>query len=408
MPAVGRLSPTLPPACSAPQCLPCGATVSEGPRCPGRVPPRISRLPAAWTARDSQRGTIRILQVITDTDRRGAQIFAVDLAEHLDGEGRHVRTVALTGGAGSATLDVAALGTRRLAPVTLRNLRRWVRGADVVVAHGSSTLPAGLLAGLGTATPVVYRNIGDPAFWMARPDRRLRVRALLARTAAVVSLWRGGARFLVEVLGVPAGKVRVIPNAVRPERFRPADAGTRAAARQRFGLPADAVVLLSIAALHPEKHADTAIEALTGLPEAHLLVVGDGPCRPGLETLAALRAPGRVRFAGQIGDPEAAYAAADVLVLPSESEGLPAVLIEAGLAGVPAVASSSGGNAEIIEDGVTGRIVPPADPARLAAAVTDVLDAPGEVAERARRHCLGAFTIGPVAARWRDLLIEVL
>ena len=103
-----------------------------------------------------------VLSVITSTDRRGAETFAVGLGAALQARGRSVRTVALAPGASEASLEVPTLGPRTLAPGTLRALRQAGRGAGVVVAHGSRALPACALATLGSGSALVYRNIGDP------------------------------------------------------------------------------------------------------------------------------------------------------------------------------------------------------------------------------------------------------
>ena len=91
---------------------------------------------------------LRVLQVITDPDRRGAQLFAVDLGDALGHVGIEVRTVALAGSQNTPKLDVPALGRRRIAWSTLVALRRELAHVDVAVAHGAQTLPACALATL--------------------------------------------------------------------------------------------------------------------------------------------------------------------------------------------------------------------------------------------------------------------
>ena len=116
----------------------------------------------------------RVLQVITDTDRRGAQVFATDLGAELQDE-FDVRTVALAPGRDRA-LDVDVLGPSRRSPKTLRALRTAARHAAIVIAHGSSTLPASAVALVGSGVPFVYRQISDPVFWTPTAAKRLRVR----------------------------------------------------------------------------------------------------------------------------------------------------------------------------------------------------------------------------------------
>lgn len=348
-----------------------------------------------------------VLGVVVSTQRRGAEIFATDLAEALGAGGVRTRTVALVPGQGSAPLNLPTLGRTRLGWATLRALRSEAGRAGALIAHGSSTLPAAALATLRLATPFVYRNINDPLYWSATPARRARVAAGLHQAAAVAALWPGVVPTLTGRYGVPAAKIRVIPNGVPAARFPLVDDSGRLAARSRLGLEPGRPIVVYLGHLAPEKYVHVAIAALPLVPDAELVVAGRGPERPRLEALAADLAPGRVRFLGTTGEPALVLAAADALVLPSETEGMPAVLIEAGLSGVPAVATPVAGVPQVVLDGETGRLVPPGDPAALATALGEVLAAPGDLGGAARAHCLKHFEIGVVADQWRELLAEV-
>lgn len=362
---------------------------------------------ARRTRRSAQPAGAPTLHVVTSTQRRGAETFAVDLAAALDERGLPSPVVALApgpaGGPG-ARLAVPTLGARSLAPATLSSLRRRAAGARLVVAHGSRTLPACVAALAGTSTPVVYRSIGDPTAWSAHGLRRVRTRALLGRTAAVVALWPAAAAAIHRLHRVPTDRVHTIPNGVPAGRCPVPGPDDRRAARAALGLPPSGPVVAYIGALGPEKQVDRAVDALTRVPEAHLLVVGGGTERPDLERQAAATVPGRVTFAGVLDGPGTALAAADVVVLPSRTEGLPGVLVEAGLSAVAAVATHVGGVAEIVRDGETGVLVPPGDVDELAAGLRRALDDHRRMGDAARRHCLDRFEIGPVADRWACLV----
>lgn len=354
---------------------------------------------------------MRILQVVTDTDRRGAQVFAADLAPALGARGHDVETVALERGR-TGGLDVEVLGRRRLAASTLRSLRARARSFDVVAAHGSTTLPACAAATYRSGTPFVYRQISESLFWAPTRWKQRRVRMLLRRACRVVSLSRSQADVLVQHFGVDRTKIDIVPNGVPGDGFAPVDPATRSAARARFGLRDDRPVVLAIGALVPEKGIDVVIDAVGILRsddgDAQLLVVGAGPEREALETRAeGLRG---VLFAGSITEPSDAYAAADVVVLASSGgDSMPATLIEAGLCGLPAVATPIGAIDEIVRDGETGRLVAVGDTAALAAAVGSFLDDPElarSVGADARAHCLEHFEIGVVAARWEQTFVE--
>jgi glycosyltransferase involved in cell wall biosynthesis len=132
-------------------------------------------------------------------------------------------------------------------------------------------------------------------------------------------------------------------------------------------------------------------EAMPGLiadhPDLRLTLVGDGPERAGLEARAQ-GLGGHVDFVGYKSQTEVAalLREATALVLPSFAEGLPVVLMEALAAGVPVVATRIAGVAELVEDGVSGRLVPPGDVVALRAALAEVL---GDAEMRARMGAAG-------------------
>ena len=353
--------------------------------------------------RGSTTGRADVLHVITSSQRRGAETFAVDLAEALTTRGVGSDVVALTPGGTGTTLDVPTLGDSALSPSTLRALRRRARTARLVVAHGSRTLPACALALVGHRAPLVYRSIGDPAAWAGSGLRRARTRVLLGRMAAVTALWPEAAESVHDLFGVPTGRIHVIPNGVPAERCPVPDAAARAAARDHLGLPPAAPVVAVIGALGPEKRVGDAVDAVEALPGAHLLVAGDGPERAALERRAADRLADRAHFVGTLPGPTQALAAADVVALTSRTEGMPGVLIEAGLSGVAAVATDVGGVAQVVRDGETGLLVPPADVPALVAALRRALAETDRLGPAARRHCLATFEIGPVADHWASL-----
>jgi glycosyltransferase involved in cell wall biosynthesis len=156
--------------------------------------------------------------------------------------------------------------------------------------------------------------------------------------------------------------------------------------RKELGVGPGDRVALTIGRLAPAKaHADM-IEAFAAMsarvPEARLLLVGEGPLRPTLEAEVARRGLGqRIRLLGVGGESAELVKACDVFVLSSVREGLPVSVLEAMRAGRPVVATDVGGTGEAVEDGVTGRLVPARDPAALAAAMEDVLGSEERMAQ---------------------------
>lgn len=356
-------------------------------------------------------GDARVLQVVTDTNRRGAQVFAVDLDAALAKRGWTVRTVALTDEPGG-DLPVPTLGPTRTSLTTLRGLRRLIDTADVVVGHGSTTLPMCAIAGVGTGVPFVYRQISDSLYWADTVARRLRVRLFLRRTAQIVALWHGSASVLVEHFGARPGRIRVVPNGVVTDPYEPADDATRRTARRRFGLGGDRPVVAYLGALVPEKGVDAVVRAVAAHPPAQLLVAGDGPQREALEAEAERRMDDGVHFAGWLDRPVEALAAADVVVLFSRGgDTMPAVLIEAGLCGLPAVSTPVQAIPEIVVDGETGLVVPVDDEDRLRTTLGTLLEDPDRarrMGAAARRHCLSHFDLEVVTTGWEEALRRAL
>jgi glycosyltransferase involved in cell wall biosynthesis len=348
-----------------------------------------------------------VLQVVTSTDRRGAETFAVELGAELAHLGQPVTTVALTRGTHETGLDVPVLGRRARSPQTLTALRRVGAQASVVIAHGSTTLSACAIALAVSRVPLVYRNIGDPSFWSSPWPARARTTLWLRRANAVVALTDESARVMRDQLHVPSRRLEVIPTGVSALQHRPATATTRRRARAAFGLPQDAVVGVIVGALSPEKDVDLAIQAIAELPETHLVVCGDGPERAALEAAAVERAPGRVHFTGALRDPDPAYAAADVVVLSSRTEGLPAVLIEAGLRELPVATCDVGYVRDIVVDDVTGAVSKTRSPSDFADAIHRATSLGPEAGVEARRFCMARFEISAVAERWLRVLQRV-
>jgi glycosyltransferase involved in cell wall biosynthesis len=199
--------------------------------------------------------------------------------------------------------------------------------------------------------------------------------------------------------GVPLERISVQHNSIRPETMPSAEDAQ--AVRAKFGIAKGEPLVLAIGRLSSEKahidllHAFHHLQNNDSKLNAKLLIVGDGPERERLE--AAARSPGmaeRVHFAGQISDVKPYYAAADLLVLPSHSEGSPYVLLEAMAAGLPIVATAVGGVPEMVKDEESALLVPPRDPQKMAAAIARVL----KDAELARRLRLNAAAL--IATRY--------
>ncbi len=343
---------------------------------------------------------LRSLHVITSNARRGAETFAVELVQSLECHGHEGRVVALMESGNDRIHAAPHLGASRRSLVMLRALARAAESADVVVAHGSSTLEACVFALARSRKPLVNRVIGELGYWAGSPFQRLLLKGLLRRPDRHVALWAGGRAELTADFSVPSDRIDVIPNAVSVQRFERATTSARREARQRLGLPHDARCLAYVGALAAEKDVDAAVSAMGSLSDCHLLIAGDGPSRPHLEELAARVAPGKVRFLGVTDEPAAVYTAADLLLLPSRSEGMPGVVIEAGLVGTPSLATAVGAVPEMLQHGITGFITTPDGPSRLATDIRACLLDAQAVGQRAAAAFRESYTMEQVAPLW--------
>ncbi|QJW98068.1 glycosyltransferase [Frigoriglobus tundricola] len=262
-----------------------------------------------------------------------------------------------------------------------RTFRRAVRefGPDLVFTPWA--YPDGWAAvrlGRSAHLPVVLQVHGSDVLLLDQaPARRRRTEEAVRAADGVVAVSHDLAGHLAR-MGVGPTKVRVIHDGVDRALFAPGD---RAAERAALGVPAAERMLLFVGNLLPVKALDVLLRAcaeplLKGTP-FRLAVVGQGPLRPALEQLAGrLGVADRVRFVGPLAQTELPrwYRAADVFVLPSHSEGVPNVLLEASACGTPWVASRVGGVPEIAGLG-RSRLVPPNAPVELAAAIHETLTA---------------------------------
>jgi glycosyltransferase involved in cell wall biosynthesis len=232
---------------------------------------------------------------------------------------------------------------------------------DLVHTHLVHADVYGALAAGVTRTALVSTKHNDDPF---RAGRFRHVERLLARRAArVIAITESLRRFTVERVGLPAEKVTTI-------HYGLDDLSRPWAENPPSPVPEGARVLLCVSRLVDQKGVDVAVRALPTVRERHpdavLVVLGDGPQR------AQLGGEG-VYLLGRVGDPAAWYRRAEALVHPARWEGFGLAILEAMLAAVPVVATRVSSIPEIVGDGETGLLVPPDDPAALAAALDRVL-----------------------------------
>ena len=211
-------------------------------------------------------------------------------------------------------------------------------------------------------------------------------------------------------LRVPSERVFYIPNAMDISVLPPAY--ERAQVSQMVAFCPSCALVGYVGRLSVEKAVGYLLDAMAELrakhADVHLVVVGEGDQRAHLqERVESLGLPRAVTFLGERGDARQIIGAIDVLILPSLTEGLPNVVLEAFAYKTPVVATAVGGVPELVIDGETGWLVPPRDPHALAQAILDALSNPEEArrrAENAYKHLLEHFTVEKQVDKWEQVL----
>lgn len=310
----------------------------------------------------------RVLHIITGLGVGGAEATLITLTKALAAQGIEQRVIALSGGPNAEILTANGI------PV------------DVLEARGLHLLPAAFRLASITRSfrPDVVQGWmyhGDIAALMTRPLLKADARVIWGIRASDMDLTRYGrllsvcarlSRFPDMVLansragadahvarGYRAKAMDVIPNGIDVARFRP-DHDVRVARREALGLPTSALVVAHVARVDPMKDHATLLSAAALVPDIHFLIAGAGT--------EALDLPSNVRALGRITDPEALFAAADIVVSSSAfGEGFPNVIAEGMAAGCAPIATRCGDVELIIGD--TGDIVPIKAPEALANAI---------------------------------------
>ena len=263
--------------------------------------------------------------------------------------------------------------------------------ADILVTHGYKSNLLGRPAARRAGIPIVSVSRGwTGENWKVRAYEWLD-RAHLRFMDRVVCV-SGGQAEKVRRTGVRLENVRVIHNGSRLDAFTNRDPAGRDELRVSAG--GDGPVVLAAGRLSPEKGFGVLVEAAAGVvaedPTVRFVVFGEGPERPALEArISALDLADHFRLAGFRKDLDALIPWADVVAIPSFTEGLPNVALEAGAAAVPVVATAVGGVPEVVADRETGFLVPPGKPEALAERLLRVIQ------NRSMSHRMG------VAARRR-------
>ena len=259
----------------------------------------------------------------------------------------------------SIPLEIAA----RLSPSDWQVSRRLARVqpqfADIVHAHGLRAAWVSALAYSHRPFPLVFTAHNEAEYTL---PARLALLFICPRCVKIIAVSEAVAESLT-ANGAPRTKIVVIPNGVDADAFSDAP-GHRTEARATLGVPEAAFVVAAAGRLSPEKGFDILLDAARRRKGMTFLLAGDGP----LSDTLTRDLPPNTRLLGRLDDIRPLLSAADVFAVPSRREGQGIAALEAMAAGVPVIASRIGGLAEMLADGQTALLIPPNDPAALAAA----------------------------------------
>lgn len=301
-------------------------------------------------------------------------------------------------------------------PATVLEVARRIRslGCDALCTHGYKADVIGYASArlAGIRVIVVSRGWTGATFKVRMYERLDRV--IHRRADRVVCVSEGQAR-KVRNAGVAERRITTICNAVNTSRFGVADPADGVAVRSLFPRPIGKVVM-AVGRLSPEKGFDQFVQAAGMVcrqrSDVGFALIGDGPLSAALRAqIGALGLSDRIVLAGFREDVDQLLPYAACLVQSSHTEGMPNVVLEAMAASIPVVATAVGGTPELVADGVTGWLVPPADPRAIADRVLDVLAAKPSISPMgtaARRRVEQHFSFAAQASAYERLLSDLV
>lgn len=404
----------------------------------------------------------RVLILDTSPIRRGAQVFGQELAAHLNNKEYKVKRIYLFHPTESQTVPIGAENTvlpffensllekfPSFQPGLLLKLKREIIDFDpqIILCNGSKTLKYGAwlsIFGFNGRARLIGRFIDDAVFWNKGGIKKWAYSNWINRLDGMVAVSQSSLDSMIRHYNFTKPS-RVIHRVFDPRKFE--NAPTRNEARKQLGLSENDEVLLFLGNLTAQKRPDRFLEIVKQLietrPNLKALIVGDGPLRRALENQVSGIQKKEARVKNQesrITNPETGYqvddsdksnvlcvaswvsfkgyqqdvstflAAADILVLTSDTEGLPGVVLEAAHFGVPTVASEVGGIRECLIDGETGMLVPGRTVSQFCQKINFLLDHRQDLiamGERAKSYTSQHFRMDQVVDQYLDFFRSI-
>jgi glycosyltransferase involved in cell wall biosynthesis len=367
----------------------------------------------------TDRGPLRVMFATTSMPVGGMECLLVELIRRMDRSSYEPELCCLK------NLDVLGEALAKEVPAysgllrhkydfrVLLRLTRLLRRRriDAVVTVGAGDkMFWGRLAGCLAGVPVICAALHSTGW----PDRVQTLNRLLAPvTDAFIGVAEPQGRYLVEHEGCPAAKVRIIPNGVDVEKYHPR--WPVPALQKELSLTADSPVAGIVAALRPEKNHELFLQAAKlihqALPATKFLVIGDGPLRGSLESLAGeLGLQDAVLFLGTRSDVAELLSLMDVFLLTSDAEANPTSILEAMACEKPVVATMVGSVSETVLEGKTGYLVSPGDAYHLAQRTLELLCHPDRAAvmgRAGRERIIAHWSVEQMVRAYEDLIADL-
>jgi len=311
---------------------------------------------------------MKILQLVTKRQFRGAEVFAAELSKQLLQRNHRILFVGLYAPAnlpleveGAKQIDLITQKPRFFSIALLRKLIKLIKSEkpDLIQANGSDTLKYVVIAKLFTKLPpITYRNISMISVWINSPIKKWWVKTVMKQVDFVTSVGEFARRDFIKSLNYPAEKIKVISRGIPLVSYQK-NIGKEIIIKHFPQIGEDDPILIHVGNFSPEKnHAfllETMPEILKNNPKIRLICLGEGKLWNQInEDIKRLNLEKNCFLFGFFPNPGQLISAADVLLLCSKVEGVPGVILEAGAQQIPAVAVSVGGVQEVLRDRETG------------------------------------------------------
>jgi glycosyltransferase involved in cell wall biosynthesis len=362
---------------------------------------------------------VRVLHILPSVRGYGAERLIVELLKYLPSDELEAEllTIYEPPPEARATLPFAIFNAGRKGRRDRLFICRLVReirrcNPDVVHTHTHVGKYWGRVAALLAGARRIVHTEHNPCDFRRTALERIADWMLHRATDRVVTFFREQGTALVERESLPSRKLVLIPNGLA----LPEPSTNRASARARLGVDSDELVVMTVGRMEYQKNHILALRSFALLPErvqkrTGLFFAGSGKEEVVLRGLSiALQIGDRVRFLGYRNDVPDLLPGVDLLLMTSWFEGMPLTLLEAMLAGVPIVSTPWLGARNMLGDGRYGFLTPSFEPVHVAAEIERALEHPNlrvQIAERARRHVVGAYDIRQMADAHRRMYLEL-